>query len=48
MINEEDHFGIQVMHGGLDLLSAWDQIDQLDNADRRLNCSTRFILVTVT
>jgi len=32
MINEEDHLRIQVMHSGLDLDSAWDQIDQLDDA----------------
>jgi protein arginine kinase len=31
MINEEDHLRIQVMHSGLDLLSAWDQIDKLDD-----------------
>ena len=30
MINEEDHLRIQVMHSGLDLESAWQQIDQLD------------------
>ena len=27
MINEEDHLRIQVMHSGLDLETAWDQID---------------------
>lgn len=31
MINEEDHLRIQVMHSGLDLESAWAQIDQLDD-----------------
>ncbi|MEX0978496.1 MAG: protein arginine kinase, partial [Pirellulales bacterium] len=30
MINEEDHLRIQVMHSGLDLEGAWQQIDQLD------------------
>jgi protein arginine kinase len=30
MINEEDHLRIQVMHSGLDLEAAWQQIDQLD------------------
>ncbi|MEM6364732.1 MAG: protein arginine kinase [Planctomycetota bacterium] len=32
MVNEEDHLRIQVMHSGLDLQSAWEQIDQLDDA----------------
>jgi protein arginine kinase len=31
MINEEDHLRIQVMHSGLSLKAAWDQIDQLDD-----------------
>ncbi|MCU0877708.1 MAG: protein arginine kinase [Pirellulaceae bacterium] len=36
MINEEDHLRMQVMHSGLDLESAWDQISQMDDwlADR--------------
>ena len=32
MINEEDHLRIQVMHSGLDLVSAWEQIDRIDDA----------------
>ncbi len=31
MINEEDHLRIQVMHSGLDVVSAWDQITALDD-----------------
>ncbi len=31
MVNEEDHLRIQVMHSGLDLSSAWQQINALDN-----------------
>lgn len=31
MINEEDHLRIQVMHSGLDLQSAWAQINSLDD-----------------
>jgi protein arginine kinase len=31
MINEEDHLRIQVMHSGLDLLSAWEQINAIDD-----------------
>ncbi|MEM9644857.1 MAG: protein arginine kinase [Planctomycetota bacterium] len=31
MVNEEDHLRIQVMHSGLDLDSAWDQINQIDD-----------------
>ena len=31
MINEEDHLRIQVMHSGLDLQSAWQSIDALDD-----------------
>src|SRR3990172_2601312 len=30
MINEEDHLRIQVMHSGLDLDAAWQQIDRID------------------
>ena len=32
MVNEEDHLRIQVMHSGLDLDSAWDHINRLDDA----------------
>lgn len=31
MINEEDHLRIQVMHSGLDLQAAWEQINRLDD-----------------
>jgi protein arginine kinase len=31
MINEEDHLRIQVMHSGLDLTAAWDQINAIDD-----------------
>ncbi|HET6883939.1 MAG TPA: protein arginine kinase [Pirellulales bacterium] len=31
MINEEDHLRIQVMHSGLDLLAAWEQINAIDD-----------------
>ncbi|MDZ4819600.1 MAG: protein arginine kinase [Planctomycetota bacterium] len=31
MINEEDHLRIQCMHSGLDLLGAWEQINQVDD-----------------
>ncbi len=31
MINEEDHLRIQVMHSGLDVQTAWDQINRLDD-----------------
>jgi protein arginine kinase len=31
MINEEDHLRIQVMQSGLDLQSAWDRINQIDD-----------------
>ncbi|QDU87594.1 Protein arginine kinase [Pirellulimonas nuda] len=31
MINEEDHLRIQVMHSGLDLETAWEQINTLDD-----------------
>lgn len=32
MINEEDHLRIQVMKSGLDLTTAWSQIDEIDDA----------------
>jgi protein arginine kinase len=31
MINEEDHLRLQVMHSGLNLHSAWEQMTQLDD-----------------
>ena len=31
MINEEDHLRIQVMHSGLDLQSAWERINRIDD-----------------
>ena len=31
MVNEEDHLRIQVMHSGLSLETAWDQINRLDD-----------------
>ncbi|MEX0641819.1 MAG: protein arginine kinase [Pirellulales bacterium] len=31
MINEEDHLRMQVMHSGLDLETAWQQIDRVDD-----------------
>ncbi|MGH7192531.1 MAG: protein arginine kinase, partial [Candidatus Saccharimonadales bacterium] len=31
MINEEDHLRIQVMHSGLDLAGAWEQISSVDD-----------------
>jgi protein arginine kinase len=31
MINEEDHLRIQVMHSGLDLDGAWQQINEIDD-----------------
>ena len=31
MINEEDHLRIQVMHSGLDLSAAWQQISEIDD-----------------
>ncbi len=38
MINEEDHLRLQVMHSGLDLKAAWDQINEIDNLlEERLN-----------
>jgi protein arginine kinase len=32
MINEEDHLRIQVMHSGLDLENAWQEINAIDDA----------------
>ncbi len=38
MVNEEDHLRIQVMHSGLDLPTAWEQINQIDDLlDERIN-----------
>jgi protein arginine kinase len=38
MINEEDHLRMQVMHSGLDLESAWEQINSMDDElDERVN-----------
>ena len=31
MVNEEDHLRFQVMHSGLDLETAWGQINELDD-----------------
>lgn len=31
MVNEEDHLRIQVMCSGLDLMTAWERIDQIDD-----------------
>src|SRR5690606_18156236 len=31
MINEEDHLRLQVMHSGLDLKAAWEQINEIDD-----------------
>ena len=31
MINEEDHLRIQVMQSGLDLTSAWEQVNRIDD-----------------
>jgi protein arginine kinase len=31
MINEEDHLRMQVMHSGLSLQAAWEQIDRIDD-----------------
>lgn len=31
MMNEEDHLRIQVMHSGLDLQAAWEEINRLDD-----------------
>ena len=35
MINEEDHLRIQVMHSGLDLHGAWEQINRIDDLIER-------------
>jgi protein arginine kinase len=38
MINEEDHLRMQVMHSGLDMETAWEQINRLDDLlGERLN-----------
>jgi protein arginine kinase len=38
MVNEEDHLRLQVMHSGLDLKGAWDQINEIDNLlEERVN-----------
>jgi len=38
MINEEDHLRMQVMHSGLDLDAAWQQISQMDDwLDQRVS-----------
>lgn len=38
MINEEDHLRMQVMHSGLDLDEAWQQINSMDDLiDERVN-----------
>jgi protein arginine kinase len=38
MINEEDHLRMQVMHSGLDLDAAWEQINGMDDRlDQRVN-----------
>ena len=38
MVNEEDHLRLQVMHSGLNLAAAWDQINRLDDLlETRLN-----------
>lgn len=31
MVNEEDHLRLQVMHSGLSLMAAWQQMDKLDD-----------------
>lgn len=31
MVNEEDHLRVQVMHSGLDLQAAWEQINHIDD-----------------
>ena len=48
MINEEDHLRMQVMHSGLDLEQAWEQINAMDDllSDRvqlRLSRAARVI-----
>jgi protein arginine kinase len=35
MINEEDHLRTQVMHSGLDLTNAWEQINHIDDLIER-------------
>ena len=35
MVNEEDHLRIQVMHSGLDLKAAWEEISALDDEIER-------------
>lgn len=35
MVNEEDHLRMQVLHGGLDLKAAWDQMVAVDEAIQR-------------
>ena len=38
MINEEDHLRIQVMHSGLDLVGAWEQMSSIDDlVEERIN-----------
>lgn len=38
MVNEEDHLRLQVMHSGLDLHAAWEQINGIDDLlEERLN-----------
>ncbi|MFM2094983.1 MAG: hypothetical protein RIS70_2107, partial [Planctomycetota bacterium] len=38
MVNEEDHLRIQVMHSGLDLAAAWEQINEIDDLlEQKLN-----------
>src|SRR5690606_35623937 len=38
MVNEEDHLRIQVMCSGLDLESAWERIDKIDDQlEQKLN-----------
>ncbi|MEX1223079.1 MAG: protein arginine kinase, partial [Pirellulales bacterium] len=32
MINEEDHLRMQIMHSGFDLVSAWEQLNAIDDA----------------
>ena len=34
MINEEDHLRIQVMQSGLDLQSAWERINRIDDLSK--------------
>ena len=38
MVNEEDHLRMQVMHSGLDLDAAWEQVNAMDDwLDQRVN-----------